>query len=65
VTFVPAATSVFGSNLRPWTSMLTDAPAAGAEVAAGAAGELQAVAIATEAASASAVRGEAMPSSVS
>jgi hypothetical protein len=63
VTFVPAATSMFGGNLKPWTSMLTDAAAAGADVAAGAAGELQAAAIATVAMSANALRGEAMPSS--
>jgi hypothetical protein len=64
VTFVPGATSVFAGNLKPWTSMLTDAAAAGADVAAGAAaGELQAAAIATVAMSANAVRGEAMPSS--
>jgi hypothetical protein len=53
---------MFGGNLKPWTSMLTDA-AGGADVAAGAAGELQAVAIATAATSANALRDEVMPSS--
>jgi hypothetical protein len=54
---------MLGGNLKPWTSMLTGAAAAGADVAAGVAGELQAAAIATVAVSANAVRREAMPSS--
>jgi hypothetical protein len=63
VTVVPAATSMFGGNVKPWTSMVTGVAAAGADVAAGAAVDVHAAVIVTVARSASAARGEGMRSS--